>query len=589
MPNPVFTITNEGNFAYTAAIATNTPITIATFRVGTNYTDPAVPTDTGLIGSTVYTGVPTSYTFLDEDTVGIRLELPADVGPFDFGEVGLFLDDGTMFARCSFGSPQAKYSSTISGIPNVWRITAVLRFTQAPALFRINTVAQNQILEVSHFGLISSPGGTLSNPNAVIVHEPTPYGDSVFMWAHSPSRWTISKYSLVGLVVLSGATATTLSSPDWTDYSSSTSGTFLIQSLQGEVRAVASISGTDATVTQPMTILPPGAVLSVYRADASVGSITNIPSNHYNSLIAQFNSQWGAPSGSSELDAKGWGQTPVPTVAAGSEPTDAEWLVFTNAVSAAAQLVGFDIATPLTGLNSNWSTDYWTKFTQYQSFVAAINRVVANKSGRTPFIATEQQLHSTLTRVTPWPAVNKDVRYTFPSAAELEAYFNGGGWLGFAVEADNDNYVQRVQEIALAQLQIIKLGAASAESTGPLKVRYEYGDLTNTDPGNSGMWGLTNTLKKVWSYTIVSSSGTGATATQGLIEFALWAARVSPTEIDVSFVITDNSDPSYTNDTEGGAPRLAASAISGRPDPAILTTPAIPHPTAVVLGTTSWV
>ncbi len=34
MPNPVFTITNEGNFAYTAAIATNTPITIATFLMG---------------------------------------------------------------------------------------------------------------------------------------------------------------------------------------------------------------------------------------------------------------------------------------------------------------------------------------------------------------------------------------------------------------------------------------------------------------------------------------------------------------------------------------------------------------------------
>lgn len=584
MASPVFVITNNGNAAVNATILGGLRVEIASFRVGSDYSTPATSLDTGLVGTTFFSGTPISYSYIDNDAVGIRLELPASVGPFEFGEIGLFMPDGTMFARASFGSPQQKYSAGLTGLPNIWRFTAVLKFTQAPALFNINTSCQNRILEVGHFGLSSSPSTMIGSPNAIIVQETTPTGDSVFMWAASPTRWAFSKYTQVGYITLDAAsTATDLPSSDWSAYFSATPGTYLVQTLSGDVRMISSVAAANAVMTQPLGSLPANSVLEVYRVNEDSGQITN---THYNELVSLFNQQWGLPTGANEVNAKGWNQTPIPLLGAGVNATPADWIGFISAVQQAVNLLGAPNSIPLTGLNSDWSASYYSSLMKYQALVQSINSVVSAPTGAGR--KTEVQLHNTATHSGVWSSLNYDISVSFVSPDAMRGFFNAGGWIGFDTQVTPDNYVQMTQRVELEQLDTIRMKAATTESTGLKRFVMEYGDGLITDLGNAGLYGLTGTSRRIWAYAFVSGSGTGATQPNGTIEFAVEAYQSSASSVALSFSVLDSSDPAYINDTEGGSPQFVIQAVTGRPDPAVIFSPSFVHPTVTVLGTTVW-
>jgi hypothetical protein len=187
-----------------------------------------------------------------------------------------------------------------------------------------------------------------------------------------------------------------------------------------------------------------------------------------------------------------------------------------------------------------------------------------------------------------WSTLNYDIQVDFTTADELKAFFNAGGWIGFDTSVVPDNYVQRTQQVELEQLDTIRMTARTSESTGLRKMSIEYGDGVITDGGCAGVYGLTAVTRTVWSSTLVSASGTGSTQYDGTIRFSMDAYQSSPTTIVVSFIVVDNSDPAYINDTEGGAPSFQIQAVTGRADPAILFSPSHAHPTVTVLGTTSW-
>lgn len=590
MSNPVFIITDVGNAAVNATILGGMAVNISSFRVGTDYLIPATPLDTSLKGSLLYSGVPTSYGYLDANTVAVRLEIPVEVGPFEFGEIGLFTDSGVMFARASFGSPQQKYSAALTGLPNIWRITALLRFSQAPSLFNIQTTSQNRILEAANFGLISSPATMIGSPNAVIVRETTPSGDSVLMWASSPSRWAIAKYTRLGYITLDvDSTPNDLFSSDWNLHSSSAvPGEYLIQTLSGDVRSIASVGSGSAVLTQTLSPLPAGSVLDLYKADSGSVNTTFVPSSVYNGLVSVFNTVWSSVSGTNETNGRGWLQNPIPTTAAGVDPTPAEWAAFTSAVHSANQLLGLPNAIPFTGLGSDWQSNYMDNLMAYTSLVNSVNAAASMPPGRVAPTALERMNNPAMMASGPWSSLTYAVDAEFLTADLMASFFNSGGYVGFDVSVVPDNYVQRVLQIELEQLGVISASAGSSESRGSRRISFNSGDGVITNAGNAGFYGLTGTLRTIWSYTIISASGSGSTQYDGTIRIRLMARTLTASSLEFQLEIVDNSDPAYRNDSEGGSPTITISCVTGRADPAILSSPQVPHPVVSVLPATSW-
>lgn len=99
-----FLATNVGLAAATVA-AGGPKISITSFKLGTSITPPD-PTDTTLHGATVYTGTVSAVLPVDADTADIIVQVPANAGPFLFGEVGIYTDGGVLFARAAYATQQ---------------------------------------------------------------------------------------------------------------------------------------------------------------------------------------------------------------------------------------------------------------------------------------------------------------------------------------------------------------------------------------------------------------------------------------------------------------------------------------------------
>lgn len=590
MTYPIFVITEETNQAITATAITGLRITISEFRLGTDYSTPATALDTDLKGSVVYSGIPASYFYYDRNTVGIRLEIPANIGPFQFGEIGLFTDTGRMFARASLGALQDKFGPAGGGMPNIWKITALLRFGQAPAFINVVTSTATTLFEVSDFSLLSPPGLMPSGQNAVIVHEPSPADESVLVYSHSPTHWTINGYEKIGHITLSAAsTPTDIPSLDWANYllNDYQIGKYVVQTLYGDIRSIQSVEAHTAHPTQPFPVLPAGSVLELYGALDQSGIHTSIPAQQFNDMVTEFNQYWSAPSGTSVVDAKGINQFPVPQSFNPNQVGTAEWYVFLDALRDYARLYGVNPPVDIRQLTGDWSTNYFQQLRLYNGLCDILTRISQKKPGEVPMSSTDVMSHTTISRATPWSDIQWDLQLTWPSVDMMRAFFNAGGWVGFKADITPNNYVQAVQEKILSNLGQICLRGYCSESTGSFKVKWEDGDGELTDFGNCGFLGLSSGDKTVWSYAAVAATSAGTQTQEGVVTFQIQAHRSGPT-LMLRFRVQDTSLVEFINDSKGGVPRFDLTFMSGRPSNGIISDNPIPHPSYVQLPSTNW-
>lgn len=590
MPYPLFVITEEANTSITATILTGLRIQIASFKLGLDYDTPASALDQSLKGPVVYTGIPASYFYYDEHTIGIRLEIPADVGPLRFGEIGLFTDQDRLFARASLGALQDKFGPAGGGMPNIWKITALLRFGQAPAFINVTTSLSSALLEVAHFGLLQPPGMMPSGQNAVIVHEPSPANESVLVYAHSPNHWTINGYEKLGYIVLNNASSPgEIPSLDWQQYllNDYQPGKYIIQTLDGDVRSILSVAPDRAVPTHSMPILPVGSVLEIYGALDQKGVHTNVPAQQFNDLVTEFNRYWGAPTGSDVSDTRGINQPPVAQSLNPNLTTPAEWYNFMDAVRDYARLYGVNPPVDIRLLGSDWSTDYFTQMRYYHGLCDILTRISQVRPGVVPIGSTDLMSHFTLTRTTPWSDIQLDANFTWANVNTMRAFFNAGGWIGFKADITSDNYTQAVQEKVLSNLGMLRMGAARSESSGSLKIQWDEGDGELTDFGTCGFIGLNTDYKTVWSYAFVVATSAGMNSQEGVVTLSIQARRNGPS-VDVRFRVQDTSLVEYVNDSKGGVPRFDITLRTGRPSAGLISNNPLPHPTITQLPSTNW-
>lgn len=251
-----FEITQAGiQAAFNAGVA-GAKIEVTTFKLGSEAGYTPSNLDTALRGTILHTGVPTGFAVIDADTCEYVLQVNADVGTFPFGEVGLYLSNGELFAIATLPQLQHKIARPGSGW-NVINIRARLRLVGISAV--ITWVVQNLTVgvlqELPSFSLLSRPD--VAPSNAYIVHDPDDYGNEPLVTRNGDDTWDISThgYPVVKTneyTVQAGGTASqcVLDRPITLE-SQFPAGRYLIQIKDGpKIGLVRKVTGVIGTVLQ---------------------------------------------------------------------------------------------------------------------------------------------------------------------------------------------------------------------------------------------------------------------------------------------------------------------------------------------------
>lgn len=190
---PLLLITNAGLAVASVANPQGPFIHITGFQIGSAYGYEPTRDDPGLNGNLLYSGVPTSYESIGNNTLNILCEIPPDAGPFEFGEVALFLDGGVMFAKAVFDEPQTKFSSLGTNVVSSYLLNCLLKLQQSTAVFQIDTInAPPAVVDIYQWSDVYPPGVS-ANPDVPLynVRELSPYGDSSLLVNSSDAHWSL--------------------------------------------------------------------------------------------------------------------------------------------------------------------------------------------------------------------------------------------------------------------------------------------------------------------------------------------------------------------------------------------------------------
>jgi hypothetical protein len=133
-----FILTSVGLAAATTASQPGgISVKLTTFKVGSGSGYTPNPSDTALRGSVLYTGTITGYIKQPDGSLLVSCVLPAGVGPFTFGEIGIYDDLGNLFALSCLPVPITKTSSLNSGFGATYTFNGLLKLGSSSTIIQI--------------------------------------------------------------------------------------------------------------------------------------------------------------------------------------------------------------------------------------------------------------------------------------------------------------------------------------------------------------------------------------------------------------------------------------------------------------------
>jgi hypothetical protein len=275
----LFTITNAGIAAATQAGIGGPKIEIATFKLGSGSGYTPTVFDNNIHGTVLYTGNVSNYRIDATDIVSYDCIVDQDIGDFSFGEVGLYLAGGTLFALATFDAIQPKRKATPTSPGNSINVQAKLVFTNIAAVidYEILTLTEAKLIEVPSVNVLQAP--LFSPANAYIAHGGDDEGNPILVMRDSNYKWRFMNHKTI---VVSGAitsgtnTASQITSTALAlGLDNVVAGKYLIQftsgALQGFPRTVASAASNTLTVSAPFGSAPNvGDTFEVYQSDSSL-------------------------------------------------------------------------------------------------------------------------------------------------------------------------------------------------------------------------------------------------------------------------------------------------------------------------------
>lgn len=265
---PQFTITQAGLAAALSAEANGLKIIISTFKVSTGVGYEPSFDQTALKGVVAHTGTPTAVNVVGPGVLDVVCVLDYSVGPFKFGDIGLFLDDGTLFAVATYSSLQDKATAAVNGVSNKITYHCLLAVTQGISLFQVSTNGNFTIPTVADCSYVTGPAAMINAPNAIIVDESVAGSDNLYLTRVTGTRWMLHNFAVIGrgnvLAITNGntvRTATTMSAEP-----SVSSGQYAVQDNKGNVRLVSSLGSNGAVMSKVIPGLAVGSPITLYRS-----------------------------------------------------------------------------------------------------------------------------------------------------------------------------------------------------------------------------------------------------------------------------------------------------------------------------------
>lgn len=278
-------VTNAGIQAAAQAQSGGPKITITAFKVGSAYGYTPSVNATALTGTILYSGSPSNYAVNSENEVIYTLLMNELIGDFNFGEIGLYLEDGTLFAIGTYSTPQPKLHTTGQQVGNIVSIQAKIKLNNvSPVInFPINNIALAQILRVGGISLLVPP--ILSDSNAYFTGDYDDGGSMVYAFRSADYQWSYPSHSNIkvagqvtsvdtGSDALVAAGKKIVSTNIGTSLSDLVTGRYIIQfitgPLKGYSRMISAQGANNCSWQAPLGAIPQvGDQFLIYQSNYS--------------------------------------------------------------------------------------------------------------------------------------------------------------------------------------------------------------------------------------------------------------------------------------------------------------------------------
>lgn len=270
-----FEITSAGYAAAFAASNQGPVIKINAFVIGSGFGYAPLVTDKSLHGVELYRGTPSGYQILDDNTCEFTIRMDETVGSWQFGEIALLFEDGTVFALGTLQRPQWKVAYPDSDFN---RYNVKVRLVLSGAIPKIDLVATTVVAGVIWElpSVDALPTVADSQTNAYLCHSTDDNGNDALATLGARG-WTIASHMrrvVSGVVSERFANGLGCNAPELA-VTDAVPGKYIIQFTsgvaKGTVRSIRSVGGGAARWNLPEMNVVAGTSYELMQSNTGSG------------------------------------------------------------------------------------------------------------------------------------------------------------------------------------------------------------------------------------------------------------------------------------------------------------------------------
>lgn len=171
------------------------PIQVSTYKLGSSYGYIPVGSDTNIHGSLVYTGAPSQYFVVNANVVKYSVLLDYNLGPFTFGEIGIFTSTGVLFALATGDELLNKIPISLQN-GNSIRLDIYLSMVGQNYQMWLDYADTNNNFRMAVLNSVDGlPPVSQATPNTYIVSGATPGQSSFMAYTDRMGLWNFDCYA----------------------------------------------------------------------------------------------------------------------------------------------------------------------------------------------------------------------------------------------------------------------------------------------------------------------------------------------------------------------------------------------------------
>lgn len=205
-------VTDAGLAAASIASPTGPWVNLVKFSVGSGSGYTPDKTTDKLQGTTLYENAITGYMNVPPKTLQLQCVLPPSAGPFEFGELAIWMPDGVLFCILVFPTLQIKTSSLTTNVASQFTFNVLINLSQGTAIFQITSELLERVQVLGKWSDVL-PRSQMADQNALelIVTELDTYNNSSLLHLSSDSKWTLgTNYKRIASTSINNASLTTV-------------------------------------------------------------------------------------------------------------------------------------------------------------------------------------------------------------------------------------------------------------------------------------------------------------------------------------------------------------------------------------------